>query len=407
MLRKFLGSFLLAFHNIRSHFFHTLLSILGIVIGVASLVSILSLIDGMEDYAKEQIATTTSLNAIVVQSQPYHRINNVRMRKDSFPIIDYVHYKQLKGLLGTKANTHLRTSFATTLRSNASADPVGAVVYGMGTSIIPDNMTVEAGLPLSEQEIENAQPYAVVNLILAKAIDSVAPITSLPGRSLLLKNKEFTISAVVNDKSTEPRLAVPITVLAREELYSYPPEMGIIAKDVRNVGQLKDQVSGWLKETYKDNDGFTIQTNEARVEQAAKGFLLFRIIMGLIVGISVVVGGIGIMNVLLISITERTVEIGIRKAVGANRRDIVFQFLAESITVSALGSAVGLILGVTFTAIAVPIIKALTEIPFYASYTLNTLAITGILALALGIVFGTYPALRAARLDPVDAIRRE
>lgn len=129
--------------------------------------------------------------------------------------------------------------------------------------------------------------------------------------------------------------------------------------------------------------------------------------MGMIVGISVLVGGIGVMNVLLISVTQRTTEIGVRKAVGANRKDIVFLFLAESITVSAFGSLMGLILGVVGTMVAIPIIKAITKVPFQAIYTLNTLLIISVIALAIGILFGTYPALRASRLDPVEAIRRE
>jgi putative ABC transport system permease protein len=407
MLRKFLSSFLLAFHNIRSHFFHTLLSVLGIVIGVASLVSILSLIDGMEDYAKEQIATTTSINAIMIHSQSYHRINGVRMRKDSVPILDFVSYQKLRSGLSKPATTHLRTSFAATVAMEGGQQQIGAMVYGMGASIIPDNFTVEAGTPLTDEDIESAKPYAVINQNLAKAIDSVAAPASLIGKSIRMKGKDFAIRALVNDKANEPRMAVPITIISKEDLSTYPPEMGIVATDVRDVGALKKQAQEWLKNNYKDKDGFSIQTNEGRVEQAARGFLLFRIIMGLIVGISVVVGGIGIMNVLLISITERTVEIGIRKAVGANRRDIIFQFLAESVTVSAFGSLVGLVVGVSVTAIAVPIIKNLTEIPFYASYTLNTLAVTGILAIALGIIFGTYPAVRASRLNPVDAIRHE
>jgi putative ABC transport system permease protein len=143
------------------------------------------------------------------------------------------------------------------------------------------------------------------------------------------------------------------------------------------------------------------------VEQAAKGFKLFRIIMGLIVGISVLVGGIGVMNVLLISVTERTSEIGVRKAVGANKRDIILQFLSESITISLFGSLLGLVVGILGTMIIVPIVKSLTGVPFQAAYTLNTLVVISILAVVIGIVFGTYPAMRAARLDPVEAIRRE
>ena len=129
--------------------------------------------------------------------------------------------------------------------------------------------------------------------------------------------------------------------------------------------------------------------------------------MGLIVGISVLVGGIGVMNVLLISVTERTVEIGIRKAVGAKREDIIAQFLSESLTISLLGSVLGTILGILFTMAAVPIIQHFTKMPFEAAFTLNTLAVISIIAIVVGIVFGTYPAIKASKLHPVEAIRAE
>jgi putative ABC transport system permease protein len=119
------------------------------------------------------------------------------------------------------------------------------------------------------------------------------------------------------------------------------------------------------------------------------------------------VGGIGVMNVLLISVTERTREIGVRKALGAKKRDIMRLFLSESITVSLLGSLMGLGLGILGTSIFIPIIKAITKAPFQAAYTWNTLIVIVVIALLIGVIFGTFPAIKAARLNPVDAIRHE
>lgn len=201
---------------------------------------------------------------------------------------------------------------------------------------------------------------------------------------------------------------MPVTVFPDSALKANPPVCVIEAGDVEDVPLLKTQVENWLKANMSTQlADFTIVTNEQRVSQAAKGFLLFRLVMGLIVGISVLVGGIGVMNVLLISVTERTVEIGVRKALGAKRQDILWQFLSESITISTLGSLLGLVLGLLATLAFIPIVKALTDIPFQVAYTWNTFIIIMVTAMLIGVIFGTYPAMRAARLDPVEAIRRE
>jgi ABC-type antimicrobial peptide transport system permease subunit len=136
------------------------------------------------------------------------------------------------------------------------------------------------------------------------------------------------------------------------------------------------------------------------------GFKVFRLVMAFLIGIAVVVGGVGVMNVLLMSINERTSEIGVRKAVGANRRRIITQFLAESVAISAVGSFFGLLLGVLMAIVSAATIGYILDVEFSPVFRVQTLVVVGLVALITGIVFGTYPARRAAGLDPVRAIQR-
>jgi putative ABC transport system permease protein len=405
-MKTLLSSFLLAFHNIRSHFFHTLLSVLGIVIGVAALVSILSLIDGMEDYAKEQITKTTSLTAITISTNPYTKINGVRVKKDSFDILRYEDYEQLKSSLTKPCALHYMTSFADEAIAGDGQKKIAAVFFALGSNDIHSSAKFLIGNEFTQDQVSSREPVALVNLKFVSTLDSLLKPEQVIGKSIILRGRMLTIQSVFDDGGDQPRVGFPLTLMTAQELRDDMPNIVVEASSVEDVTGLVSQINTWLNNRFP-NGSFNVWTNSARVEQAAKGFLLFRVIMGLIVGISVVVGGIGIMNVLLISITERTAEIGIRKAVGANRRHLILQFLAESVTVSVFGSIMGLILGVLGTMAVVPIVAAITKVPFYANYTLNTLVIVSVLAVLLGIIFGTYPAIRASRLDPVEAIRHE
>jgi putative ABC transport system permease protein len=404
MIRKILQSFQLAIENIRANFFHTVLSVLGIVIGVAALVSILSLIDGMQDFAKKQISATTSLTMISVSTEMYKRSNGISIRKDSVDVLQYENLQALKGGLSKPARCilfHRSGKEVKLVNDTTKAAIYATAVVGMEAD------SLLAGRTLLQADVDSRDSVCVVTEALAKIFNTNDP-RSIVDKKIHVGNKTLTVVGVILLKHTkEPELLYPFTLTTLAELKNNPSQAVVEAENVTDVPELKKNIEAYLKGTFSSPHDFNIATNEFRVEQAAKGFLLFKIIMGLIVGISVVVGGIGVMNVLLISVTQRTSEIGIRKALGANRRDIVLLFLSESVTVSAFGSLLGLIFGTLFTMATVPIVSKLTEMPFYASYTMNTFILIAIIAVLVGIIFGTYPAIRASKLNPVDAIRHE
>ncbi len=405
MLNNLKSSFVLALANIRSNFFHTLLSVLGIVIGVGALVSILSLIEGMEQFARAQVSQTTSVNAMVIRSITHKTINNVRVAKDSISVLSYANTHMLWSNLRHQAKVYWRSNLNTEVRLSPTKAGIGVQVYALGS--VSEAEQVIKGRYIKAEDIHNGIPLAVVNQSFLDA-QSIKTSDALQ-QKIHLMGRELTIAGVIGDgKTPTPKAYIPLTILTEEELKEHPPEVILEAAKTEEIPAIRKEVSSWLKEKFpRSTQDFEIITNDSRVDQVAKGFLLFRIIMGLIVGISVVVGGIGVMNVLLISVNERTREIGIRKAMGATRKDIVQLFLAESITVSGFGSIIGVIFGVAFTMVAIPIVKALTKIPFQAAYTANTFIVISAIAVLVGIVFGTYPALRASRLNPVDAIRHE
>ncbi|MEO8475410.1 MAG: ABC transporter permease, partial [Chryseolinea sp.] len=337
MWKKLTGSFTLAFDNIRSHFFYTLLSVLGMVIGVASLVAILSMIDGMEKFARDQIKNTTSLNAITITPVTDRVVNGVSIKKDSLAVITYDQLQSLKSTLSREASMALSVVQSTEVKVSGTGYPIGTMVMYSNHLTKP----VEDGEPLKlfdEEDLKQKRKYAVVNSAFVKIAYKNAYEVAVS--FIVLERDTFHVTHALGDTASKrPFVFVPITTMSNQFFQSNPPQLAVEAFKSSDVSQLKSDVLAWIKKTFPNHlDQFSVQTNDHRLEQAARGFTLFRIIMGLIVSISIVVGGIGVMNVLLISVTQRTVEIGVRKAVGANKRDIVMQFLCEAITISVFGS---------------------------------------------------------------------
>ncbi|MBK8969606.1 MAG: ABC transporter permease [Saprospiraceae bacterium] len=408
MLKNTLFSFGHAIQNIRTNLFHTILSVFGIVIGVAALVAILSFIDGLEQFAREQITKTTGLNVIVLRSETHQTIDGIRLKKDSFAVLRPDVFEHLTDSLPDINRTALRSNRAAELRLDTSSKALGAILEA-ATPYLSDT-TLLAGRVLTNADLEQANAVVVVNQVLAKQALGHERWSELLDKPLHWQMRNLRVIGVIKaeDENARPMGIFPISLLQAMELHNDPPTGYVEVSDVEQVQAVKKQLEAKIQTQFPNQkEDIQIITNEFRLDQAAKGFLLFRIIMGLIVGISIVVGGVGVMNVLLISVNERTTEIGIRKAVGASRRHIMQQFLAESITVSAFGSFLGLLVGILATMIIIPIIKMVTDLPFEAVYTWNTFLTISIVAILVGIIFGTYPAMKASKLDPVEAIRRE
>jgi len=406
MLKTFYTALLYAIENIRTNFFHTLLSVIGITIGVSALIIILSMIDGLEEYAQDQISTTTSVKVVEVTSVTTKTIDGVSIRKEQPVILTQQIHQELISEIDIPFSTYRVSEVARQI--SVGDQQIGSLVYYSDPGY-SDKYIKESGTHLFETDLNQAgNQVAVVDTILTKRIagESFRPEDIL-GNQVTLDDMSFEIIGIVQGFSQNPEVLVPIEFMKGRELLNHPPFIAIEADDVADVPIIKNTVQEWLATSPFTSNDIRIFSQDSRVNQATQGFTLFRIIMGLIVGISVIVGGIGVMNVLLISVTQRTKEIGIRKAVGSRKKDIYVQFLSESMVISLFGTLVGVVVGILASLAVVPIVHQIIEVPFSPAFSFLTIAAITLFSLLIGILFGTFPAYKASQLSPIDALRRE
>lgn len=402
-----------AFRNLRNNFFQTFLSVLGIIIGVGALVAMLAMIDGLEAYAQDTIAERSSLENIIIMPNTGTRIDGVYTPRDTIAELSPAVMAELLDSLPYAATGQLMAQ-GSVIGYNADSSKIGLRYQAVTLPLldpIPDSMII-AGQMFSQADAEVGKRVTMVNTTLARRLLPFGDTTTAHavGRHVHLFGDSLLVSGIINDGDNENlSLQFPLATLSLLAEAEKPyPIMNLALGEVNNVLPAQEYLDGWLERHFSDiPDAVETATQTGYLEQLAQGVMVFRWVMGFLIGIAVVVGGVGVMNVLLMSISERTPEIGVRKAVGANRRNIVVQFLSESVAISAIGSFFGILLGMGVALLAAPILNyAIDDLEFRAVFSLNTLFVVSIVALIIGVLFGTYPARKAAGLDPVEAIRR-
>jgi putative ABC transport system permease protein len=409
-----IASLSIALGTLRANPLRTILSTLGIVIGAGALVAVLTLGDGMERFGRQQLATTTDLQSIVIEPRTAEIIDNQAYPIDNYLVLGRADAESLLARLPQATAALLTLTGSAPLRAAGGAPDTVAVQATLPSHSTVLKRSLAAGRYFTTAEAAADAPVAVTSFALGRALGEGDVVAAL-GRRIGLRGREREVIGVMAElggPESVPTVYVPLEA-ASEVLAPTPrpraPTLILQAGRVEDVRAVREGAEQWLATRVGPEweRKARVHTNLQRVDQAERAILAFKLFLGAITGISLLVGGIGIMNVLLASVTERTREIGVRKAVGARRRDLLAQFLLESVAISGVGSVLGTILGLGGAFGVTALIRRQVDAPVYAAFSWSTLLVAASAAIVVGLVFGIYPALRAARLSPIEAIRHE
>jgi putative ABC transport system permease protein len=403
-----LDSIWIALHSIWTNKLRSFLTVLGNIVAVTSIVTVVSLIQGLNATVSGVIIGRVGSDSIVVQRLPIVRTQDDEERTRAFPLITLREAAAIRQFSSAVQAVLAQAQNRGTV-SYRDRELQSVQVQGVTSDYerFP-NFDAERGRMMSGAEVDRGQNVALLGWDTADQLfGEVSPLE----KTITISGTPFRVVGVSSRKgslfgnSQDAFVVIPLSAYtrifgSRQSLsLMVKPNSPEVLKTAIEDTTLALRVARRLKPRDRDNFGiFTSDTLTGIYEQATNG--IFAVLVG-VVALSLLVGGIVIMNIMLMAVSERTREIGLRKALGAKRRDIMSQFLTESVTLSSLGGIVGIMLGF----VAAQLIAYFSPLPATLEVWSVLLGI-GITA-GVGLFFGAYPAARAARLDPIEALRRE
>jgi putative ABC transport system permease protein len=386
----------------------TFLTMLGIIIGVASVIAMLAIGQGSRESIQNQIATLGT-NVIMIYPGASHT-GGVRMEAGTSQRLTLEDYKAVKEKcsLLSDVSPQVRTSG----QMIAGASNWRSSVWGVYPEYLTiRNLNIESGAAFSLSEEKAAAKVCVIGLTVATNLfgENADPI----GRYIRINKIPFKVIGLLEKKGQnafgqdqDDIVLAPFSTVARR-MMTVPYINGIIASAVSEgkIPAATEEITQIIKERHKlgpsEDPDFSVRTQTDLANTATSTSRIMTILLASIASISLMVGGIGIMNIMLVSVTERTREIGIRMSVGARGRDVLLQFLIEAVLISFIGGLIGIGIGFLVSSL----IANIMQWPVHISA--QSILLSFVFATVVGIFFGWYPARKAARLNPIEALRYE
>ncbi|MCU0286085.1 MAG: ABC transporter permease [Acidobacteria bacterium] len=405
--------FLEALESLLHHKLRTILTLLGMIFGVGAVIAMLSIGKGAEKEAL-QLIDSMGLRNIIVKEKSIEdsRLREVRESSMGLTLQDLNAARETLPFLSTFSALK-RIDVYALFSPNGSSD---ANVYGVTpTHEKMANLSVKKGrflLPLDDLI------YAPVCTIGSRVAQVLFRDEDPIGKHIKINHTWMTVVGVLKDKNLTKNEFEGISLKGEQNNIYVPLQTALKTFNFKPMAseideyrvQLKEGIPSTvaaatlvnlMKRRHKDTDDYEIIVPEALLEQHRKTQNIFTIVMACIAGISLLVGGIGIMNIMLATVMERTREIGLRRAVGARQKDIKRQFILETFAVSAIGGLLGIVFGFTLS-IAISIFTG-----WPVGWSFNAVILSVGVCAVIGLVFGIYPAIQASRLDPIEALRHD
>ena len=406
-----LESISLAFNSLRVYKLRATLTLLSIAIGVFAIMGSGTLIESINGAVTGELANLGE-NSFIFHRLPAIQMGNTWRQYMKRKPITYSQFKDLKKQITITDEISCQSaSGGKKIRAgNLETDPDVTLIGSDELYFRMNNTYTSLGRPLMREDIElNRNVVVIGNDVVVKIFPHINPI----GKKIRIKNQSFTVIGVMEKKgallgqSQDNQVIIPVTIFLRYFASWWQESLNIVVRAPNKMAldPTLDQAIGAMRSIRNvkpwENNSFEISTSESLSQQFAQ-FTVYLSVFGVATGlIALFAAGVGIMNIMLVSVKERTREIGVRKAVGAKRSWVMTQFIIEAITLCQIGGLVGVLFGVCGAWLLTTLFEI--SIVFSLFWFLTSL----IICTVLGIIFGAYPAWKAATLDPIDALRYE